>query len=161
MKLVLFTRIFLNIWFNYVVLGLYLRIVAFSNISVMESWVHIVCVTYTTAGQLTQLRGSTRGCPILYLVSGMATVCVDRSAAMFKATADFRRRGRPRGSAERTSWLWCCQFWLQLKLMRMEDNLLSRANEISDTWYQIKTELQNITTTSHNTGTLVSWNITR
>ena len=73
----------LNIFFNYVVLGLYLSIVLFSNISVMEGLVSDVCVTYTTAGQLTQLRGSTRGCPILYVVSDMATVCVDRSSAMF------------------------------------------------------------------------------
>jgi len=42
----------------------------------MEGYVSDVCVTYTTAGQLTQLRGSTRGCPMLYVVSDVATVCV-------------------------------------------------------------------------------------
>jgi len=49
----------------------------------MEGSVSDVCVTYTTAGQLTHLRGSTRGCPLLYLVSEMATVCADQSAVKF------------------------------------------------------------------------------
>jgi len=59
------------------------RIVVFSNISFMEGLVSHVCVIYTTAAQLTLLRGSTRGCLMLYVVSDMPTVCVDQSAAMF------------------------------------------------------------------------------
>jgi len=37
--------LFLNICFNYVVIGLYLSIVVFGNISVMEGYVSDVCVT--------------------------------------------------------------------------------------------------------------------
>jgi len=76
-------QLFSNICFNYVVLGLYLSIFVFSNISVMEGFVSDVCSTYTSVGQLTHIRGSTRGCPMLYVVSDMATVCVGQSGAVF------------------------------------------------------------------------------
>jgi len=54
--------------FPLIMLSLVISIYVFSNISVMEGLVSDVCVTCATAGQLTQLRSSTRRFPTLCVV---------------------------------------------------------------------------------------------
>jgi len=58
----------------------------------MEGMVSDVCVIYTTAGQLTQFRCSTRRCPALCVLFLL----------LFKPRTAFSRRGQPS-----LSW-FCC-----------------------------------------------------